>query len=313
MSNKSWCNTSEINMSSLRLFTISLIFLSLWTTGVLANDQRSKISALSDSTAEKLQQNKYNNNKDIYIDNDDEFEGSGRKGEVHDALENENDDIDGSGSGYGGDDEDDDIPTSSKDKPHIKLDSPTNNLHHSGDGSDHHIDDTDDDTDDKFHEDHIKPIHNVEEDDDNLYFENNSTDTEKTINPTTTDDEEIGGGETRRKDNDFTSKGSETFETNPTNHVPESPTDTSSGSDNVLIMNTSNEDRTTSFFAQPGILAAVIGGAVVGLLFAILVVMFIVYRMRKKDEGSYALDEPQKRSPQNNSYTKNHNNREFYA
>ncbi|CAH1711913.1 unnamed protein product [Chironomus riparius] len=254
MSNKSWCNTSEINMSSLRLFTISLIFLSLWTTGVLANDQRSKISALSDSTAEKLQQNKYNNNKDIYIDNDDEFEGSGRKGEVHDALENENDDIDGSGSGYGGDDEDDDIPTSSKDKPHIKLDSPTNNLHHS-----------------------------------------------------------VGGGETRRKDNDFTSKGSETFETNPTNHVPESPTDTSSGSDNVLIMNTSNEDRTTSFFAQPGILAAVIGGAVVGLLFAILVVMFIVYRMRKKDEGSYALDEPQKRSPQNNSYTKNHNNREFYA
>lgn len=58
--------------------------------------------------------------------------------------------------------------------------------------------------------------------------------------------------------------------------------------------------------------SAVVGGAVVGLLFAILVVMFIVYRMRKKDEGSYALDEP-KRSPQANSYTKNHNNREFYA
>lgn len=94
-----------------------------------------------------------------------------------------------------------------------------------------------------------------------------------------------------------------------------------------------DENRPTSFFAQPGILAgkinklivsehelksfshlfpAVVGGAVVGLLFAILVVMFIVYRMRKKDEGSYALDEP-KRSPQANSYTKNHNNREFYA
>merc|ERR1712203_40163 len=50
--------------------------------------------------------------------------------------------------------------------------------------------------------------------------------------------------------------------------------------------------RNVSFFAQPGILAAVIGGAVVGLLCAILLVMFIVYRMRKKDEGSYALDEP---------------------
>lgn len=66
-----------------------------------------------------------------------------------------------------------------------------------------------------------------------------------------------------------------------------------------------------SFFAQPGILAAVIGGAVVGLLCAILLVMFIVYRMRKKDEGSYALDEP-KRSHNSNSYSKAPS-REFYA
>ncbi|XP_055381820.1 syndecan isoform X4 [Condylostylus longicornis] len=87
---------------------------------------------------------------------------------------------------------------------------------------------------------------------------------------------------------------------------------TNGGGNDVLIMNAKNEDRTTSFFAQPGILAAVIGGAVVGLLCAILVVMFIVYRMRKKDEGSYALDEP-KRSPAVNSYAKNGNNREFYA
>jgi len=70
-------------------------------------------------------------------------------------------------------------------------------------------------------------------------------------------------------------------------------------------------NRSTSFFAQPGILAAVIGGAVVGLLCAILLVMFIVYRMRKKDEGSYALDEP-KRSPNVNSYSKPPS-REFYA
>lgn len=72
-----------------------------------------------------------------------------------------------------------------------------------------------------------------------------------------------------------------------------------------------NPNRSTSFFAQPGILAAVIGGAVVGLLCAILLVMFIVYRMRKKDEGSYALDEP-KRSPNVNSYSKPPS-REFYA
>lgn len=69
--------------------------------------------------------------------------------------------------------------------------------------------------------------------------------------------------------------------------------------------------RPVSFFAQPGILAAVIGGAVVGLLCAILLVMFIVYRMRKKDEGSYALDEP-KRAHNANSYSKPPS-REFYA
>nr|CAD7595316.1 unnamed protein product [Timema genevievae] len=114
-------------------------------------------------------------------------------------------------------------------------------------------------------------------------------------------------------------------------------------SNGVYIMNRKPDERATSFFAQPGILAdialpefalvllmctweqhcggcvcglggigvgagAVIGGAVVGLLCAILVVMFIVYRMRKKDEGSYALDEP-KRSPTVNSYTKNSNHR----
>jgi len=60
---------------------------------------------------------------------------------------------------------------------------------------------------------------------------------------------------------------------------------------NVIDMPT---NRPVSFFAQPGILAAVIGGAVVGLLCAILLVMFIVYRMRKKDEGSYILDEPKR-------------------
>lgn len=54
-----------------------------------------------------------------------------------------------------------------------------------------------------------------------------------------------------------------------------------------------------------------IGGAVVGLLCAILLVMFIVYRMRKKDEGSYSLDEP-KRSTSANPYARGAN-KEFYA
>jgi hypothetical protein len=55
---------------------------------------------------------------------------------------------------------------------------------------------------------------------------------------------------------------------------------------------------------------AVIFGAVSGLIFAVMVVMFIVYRMRKKDEGSYALEEP-KTSP-TIGYTKSRD-REFFA
>jgi syndecan 2 len=88
--------------------------------------------------------------------------------------------------------------------------------------------------------------------------------------------------------------------------VPNTTPDTS------VRMNPKSDDRPTSFFAQPGILAAVVGGAVVGLLCAILVVMFIVYRMRKKDEGSYALGEP-KQSPNSNSYSRATTNKEFYA
>lgn len=94
--------------------------------------------------------------------------------------------------------------------------------------------------------------------------------------------------------------------------IDKTPIDDTNRNDNVYIINpTHDRDRTTSFFAQPGILAAVIGGAVVGLLCAILVVMFIVYRMRKKDEGSYALEE-MKRCPATNPYMKP-NHREFFA
>ncbi|XP_001605751.1 syndecan isoform X1 [Nasonia vitripennis] len=90
-----------------------------------------------------------------------------------------------------------------------------------------------------------------------------------------------------------------------------------SGSDGstTYVMSEHNEEKASSLFTQPNVLLAVIGGAVVGLLCAILVVMFIVYRMRKKDEGSYALDEP-RRSPAANAYPKPgapQHNREFYA
>ncbi|GAV05709.1 hypothetical protein RvY_15799-2 [Ramazzottius varieornatus] len=67
-----------------------------------------------------------------------------------------------------------------------------------------------------------------------------------------------------------------------------------------------------NLLAQPAMLAAVIGGAVVGLLCAILLVMYLLYRMRKKDEGSYALDEPQKR-PGGYMRAPTNSSKEYYA
>jgi syndecan 1 len=57
----------------------------------------------------------------------------------------------------------------------------------------------------------------------------------------------------------------------------------------------------------------IICGAVMGLLCAMLLVMFIVYRMKKKDEGSYSLDEPQKKSPTHGGGYTRANDKEFFA
>jgi len=64
-------------------------------------------------------------------------------------------------------------------------------------------------------------------------------------------------------------------------------------------------------FSKPGILVGIIGGVVIGMLSAILLVMFIIYRMRKKDEGSYALEEGPRKSP-SHAYTRV-SSREFFA
>jgi MFS superfamily sulfate permease-like transporter len=55
----------------------------------------------------------------------------------------------------------------------------------------------------------------------------------------------------------------------------------------------------------------IIGGIVIGILSAILLIMFLIYRMRKKDEGSYALEEAPRKSP-SHAYTRV-SSREFFA
>ncbi|CAL8104951.1 unnamed protein product [Calicophoron daubneyi] len=67
----------------------------------------------------------------------------------------------------------------------------------------------------------------------------------------------------------------------------------------------------TPLLEQPGVIAGIVGSVVVVLLLLILFILFCIYRLRKKDEGSYALDEP-KKLPTTNSYTRAPT-REFYA
>uniref|UniRef100_UPI00398F8C48 syndecan-4 n=1 Tax=Pristiophorus japonicus TaxID=55135 RepID=UPI00398F8C48 len=54
----------------------------------------------------------------------------------------------------------------------------------------------------------------------------------------------------------------------------------------VAMASTNNGD---SVFESTEMLAAMIAGGTIGLLFAILLILLLVYRMRKKDEGSYDL------------------------
>lgn len=68
---------------------------------------------------------------------------------------------------------------------------------------------------------------------------------------------------------------------------------------------------TFAFFSNKSFYSGIIGGVVIGMLCAILLVMFIIYRMRKKDEGSYALEEGPRKSP-SHAYTRV-SSREFFA
>lgn len=58
---------------------------------------------------------------------------------------------------------------------------------------------------------------------------------------------------------------------------------------------------------RPGVIA----GGLVGLIFAVCLVGFMLYRMKKKDEGSYSLEEPKQAN--GGAYQKPSKQEEFYA
>lgn len=271
------------------LLAVACLFVLLASVNCAADQKTVKPSPISPSLSSSASLSATPKDE-IYID-DESIEGSGGRGGLHDDLEK---DPDYSGSGFGPDDED-----SSTDlhQSHRGINSQTQSGKHNTNANNN--DDNDDlITSRTHHQTNSGTIIGSNSGSNSGIIGGNSG--------SNTGLNTIGGN---------TNQGNTIHELD-TNNINSQPTDTKviehTTGNEVLIMNTSDDDRTASFFAQPGILAAVIGGAVVGLLCAILVVMFIVYRMRKKDEGSYALDEP-KRSPAVNSYAKNANNREFYA
>jgi len=70
------------------------------------------------------------------------------------------------------------------------------------------------------------------------------------------------------------------------------------------------EVKTTSVFQSTHFLTAVIIGGGIGLVFAIALIGLLFYRMRKKDEGSYSIDEKKHGAPPTYQYTQG---QEYYA
>lgn len=80
--------------------------------------------------------------------------------------------------------------------------------------------------------------------------------------------------------------------------------------------NESQEERgatgaSQGFLDKKEVLGGVIAGGLVGLIFAVCLVGFMLYRMKKKDEGSYSLEEPKQAN--GGAYQKPSKQEEFYA
>ncbi|XP_069092092.1 syndecan-1 [Pleurodeles waltl] len=78
----------------------------------------------------------------------------------------------------------------------------------------------------------------------------------------------------------------------------------------TAVENDGVSETSKGLMEQKGVLAAVIAGGVAGLVLAICLVGFMLYRMKKKDEGSYCLEETKQT---NGGYEKPIKQEEFYA
>ncbi|EHH19660.1 syndecan-4 isoform X2 [Macaca nemestrina] len=81
-----------------------------------------------------------------------------------------------------------------------------------------------------------------------------------------------------------------------------SPIETSEDVSNKVSMSSTMQG--SNIFERTEVLAALIVGGVVGILFAVFLILLLMYRMKKKDEGSYDLGKKPiyKKAPTNEFY-----------
>uniref|UniRef100_A0A8C5M674 Syndecan n=1 Tax=Leptobrachium leishanense TaxID=445787 RepID=A0A8C5M674_9ANUR len=82
------------------------------------------------------------------------------------------------------------------------------------------------------------------------------------------------------------------------------------GNERSAVVESGSSDASHGIMERKELLAGIIAGGAVGLIFASFLVGFVLYRMKKKDEGSYSLEEPKQ---SNGGYQKPREQREFFA
>lgn len=93
----------------------------------------------------------------------------------------------------------------------------------------------------------------------------------------------------------------------------EKTTDSNEMGNGVQAASNVNDEDEDNKSGTVNFTVGIIVGVVVGAILAILVIVFLVYRLRKKDEGSYSLDEPSSQAFIRDEKTNPGQGKEYFA
>ncbi|XP_070758419.1 syndecan-4 [Enoplosus armatus] len=171
---------------------------------------------------------------------------------------------------------------------HADLESSGDSLN----GSDFGFTDDDEDDDEDDEEDYfIDPMYDDEDDDEDEYDEfSGSGDGATTVSPgrETSAKPDVNDNKIPELEGPVLPTINEVDIVQNSNEIPLQRNEAESGEEhpsNVLMSHASDD----SIFNKTEVLAALIAGGAVGLMFAVLLILLLIYRMKKKDEGSYDL------------------------